>query len=260
MRLALIASCVVLVAVPAAVAAGERSAGPNPVPSRAAQQRAVAALLARETIVSCGGSHGNAVALTFDDGPGPYTAKIVDVLRKEHAHATFFVVGNRLQYWPKLARAESRVGAVGNHTWSHPALTSLPSWLVWLQLARTQVAVQDETGAKPELFRTPYALHSHRTDEISLHLGLVEVFWDVDANDDVPNAQPTRIVRAVERGLRPGAIVLLHDIHPWTLRALPRILSVIRHRHLRAVSVPELLALDPPAPGEACPYAPIGRD
>lgn len=259
MRLALIASCVV-VAAGAALAGSGRSTAPPPFPSVALQQQAVSALLARETIVSCGGGRGNAVALTFDDGPGLYTGRIVDVLRRAHAHATFFVVGNRLQYWPMLARAESRVGAVGNHTWSHPGLTSLPSWLVWLQLVRTQAAVEAETGAKPELFRTPYALHSRRTDEISLHLGLLEVFWDVDAHDDVPNAQPTRIVRAVERGLRPGAIVLLHDIHPWTLSALPRILSVIRHRHLRAVSVPELLAEDPPAPGQACPYAPVGRD
>jgi len=253
MRLVLLVAFV-LAAVPTAFAAGVR------FPSEGAQQRAVNALLARETIVSCGGPHGNAVALTFDDGPGPYTAKIVDVLRRAHAHATFFVVGNRLQYWPRLARAESRVGAVGNHTWSHPALTKLPSWLVWLQLARTQAAVEDATGEKPMLFRSPYALHSLRTDEVSLHLGLLEVFWDVDAGDDVPNAQPNLIVRAVERGLRPGAIVLLHDIHPWTLHALPRILSVIHHRHLRAVSVPELLALDSPASGQGCPYAPLGGD
>lgn len=253
MRLMLLAAFV-LAAVPAALAAGVR------FPSGTAQEQAVNALLKRETIVSCGGPRGNAVALTFDDGPGPYTAKIVDVLRKAHAHATFFVVGDRLQYWPKLARAESRVGAVGNHTWSHAALTKLPSWLVWLQLVRTQAAVWSETGTRPVLFRTPYALHSHRTDEISLHLGLLEVFWDVDAGDDVPDARPNRIVRAVERGLRPGAIVLLHDIHPWTLRALPRILSVIRHRHLRAVSVPELLAIDPPAPSQACPYAAAGKD
>src|SRR5581483_671566 len=183
MRLVLLVAFV-LAAVPTAFAAGVR------FPSEGAQQRAVNALLARETIVSCGGPHGNAVALTFDDGPGPYTAKIVDVLRRAHAHATFFVVGNRLQYWPRLARAESHVGAVGNHTWSHPTLTKLPSWLVCLQLALTQAAVLDQTAQMPVLFRTPYALHTRRTDLISLHLGLVEVFWDVDSGDDLPEARP----------------------------------------------------------------------
>ena len=57
-------------------------------------------------------------------------------------------------------------------------------------------------------------------------------------------------------GLRPGAIVLMHDIHPWTLRAMPQILREIRRRGLRAVSVPELLALDPPSAGQHCPFAP----
>jgi peptidoglycan-N-acetylglucosamine deacetylase len=260
MRRPPIAACAVLVALSATIAADARSSAPPSFPSAAAQRRAVDAMLRSETIVSCGGPRGNAVALTFDDGPGPYTAKIIDVLRKAHAHATFFVVGDRLQGWPKLARAESRIGAVGNHTWSHPVLPTLPSWLVWLQLVRTQAAVEASTGRKPVLFRTPYAAHTHRTDLVSLHLGLVEVFWDVDAGDDVPNPRPDRIVQAVERGLRPGAIVLMHDIHPWTLRALPRILSVIRHRHLRAVSVPELLALDPPLAGRGCPYAPLGKD
>ena len=76
----------------------------------------------------------------------------------------------------------------------------------------------------------------------------------------MPNARPATIVRTVERGLRPGAIVILHDIHPWTLVALPKILAAIAVRGLRAVSVPELLALDPPAPGQGCPYPATGRD
>ena len=63
-------------------------------------------------------------------------------------------------------------------------------------------------------------------------------------------------MRNVLAGLRPGAIVLMHDIHPWTLRALPRILRAIRLRGLRAVTVPELLALDAPAAHQGCPLAP----
>jgi peptidoglycan/xylan/chitin deacetylase (PgdA/CDA1 family) len=87
-----------------------------------------------------------------------------------------------------------------------------------------------------------------------LKLGLVEVFWNVDARDDVPHARVRAIVRNVERGLRPGSIILLHDLHPWTVRALPPILRAIRLRGLRAVSVQELLALDPPAAAQRCPY------
>ena len=86
-----------------------------------------------------------------------------------------------------------------------------------------------------------------RTDHVVRALGLVEVFWDVDARDDVPHARVRDIVRNVEQGLRPGAIVLMHDIHPWTLKALPLVLRAIHDRGLRAVSVSELLAIDPPA-------------
>jgi peptidoglycan/xylan/chitin deacetylase (PgdA/CDA1 family) len=254
MRL-LIVGLALLVVVPTALAALD---GPDRVrtyvPTLAEQHRAVANAYRRHAVVSCGGGRGDAVALTFDDGPGPYTAGVLRVLRRWGASGTFFVVGNRLQYWPKLARAEARLGSVGNHTWSHPRLTQISHWLVWLELMRTQYELRSEVGSKPVLFRTPYALHSPATDAVVRKLGLVEVFWDVDPRDDVRNARPADIVRAVERGLRPGAIIVLHDIHPWTLRALPDILAAISRRGLRAVSVPELLALDPPSPGQRCPY------
>jgi peptidoglycan/xylan/chitin deacetylase (PgdA/CDA1 family) len=251
----LIAVLVLLAAAPAAFGAFRDPAPYHPyVPRAWEQHRAIAQVLGRGESVSCGGGRGDAVALTFDDGPGPYTARVLDVLRRNGAHATFFLVGNRIRYWPELPREETQLGAVGNHTWSHPRLTLLPHWLVWLELMRTQYAIAQQVGWKPRLFRTPYALHSQPTDTVARRLGLLEVFWDVDARDDVPRARPAQIVRNVERGLRPGAIVILHDIHPWTLAALPKILAAIRERGLRAVSVPELLALDPPAPGQRCPY------
>jgi len=255
----LVAAVVVAAVLPAAVAAHEVPAGAGPTfPLEAQQRAAVARLLARGRPVYCGGSRGDAVALSFDDGPGPYTAQLLDVLREEGAHATFFLVGNRLGYWPWAAHEEARLGGVGNHTWTHPVLTRLPRWLVWLELLRTQYAVDTEVGWKPRLLRVPYGDHSASIDAVARKLGLLEVFWDVDARDDVPNARVNDVVRNVVRGLRPGAIVLMHDIHPWTVAALPRIIEVMRRRGLRPVSVSELLALDPPT-AERCPYAPVGR-
>jgi peptidoglycan/xylan/chitin deacetylase (PgdA/CDA1 family) len=229
-------------------------ASPPAFPTAAQQHRAVASLIRRGEPVYCGGPRGNVVALTFDDGPGPYTEQVLSELRSNGAHATFFLVGNRLRYWPQAPRDETRLGAVGNHTWSHPPLTKRRSWLVWLELLRTQYAIAQDVGRKPDLFRVPYALHTARVDAIARSMGLLEVFWDVDARDDVPNAKVSDVVRNVVRGLRPGAIVELHDMHPWTVAALPRILDAIAARGLRAVSVPELLALDPPAPHQGCPY------
>jgi peptidoglycan/xylan/chitin deacetylase (PgdA/CDA1 family) len=259
MKAALIAALVLLALTQAALAA-YRPPEPVlvPLPSAAEQSRAVAHALASGAPVYCGGPGGNAVALTFDDGPGPYTDQIVGELQAADAHATFFLVGNRLQYWPDAARAETQVGALGDHSWSHPMLPRLQPWLVWLEVMRTQYTLAQDVGRPPRLFRVPYAEHTKATDAIVRKLALLEVFWDVDARDDVPNAKVSAVVRNVVRGLRPGAIVIMHDIHPWTARALPQILDAIQARGLRAVSVPELLALDPPSGG--CPYAPVTGD
>jgi peptidoglycan/xylan/chitin deacetylase (PgdA/CDA1 family) len=257
-RLALVAVAVVLAVVPLASAS---RTGPEPyrrphVPLPWEQRRAVTHALERGVPLYCGARRSNAVALTFDDGPGQYTERFLAVLRDAGARATFFLVGNRLQYWPGLARQEAELGAVGNHTWSHPHLTQLPRWLAWLELARTQLAIAAATGHEPRLFRAPYEQRDPTVDGVARSLGLVEVFWSVASEDDQPRATARRVVRNVLAGLRPGAIVLMHDIHPWTLRALPQILRAIRLRGLRAVTVPELLALDAPGEHQGCPLAP----
>ncbi len=258
MRLALVLAALGLVAVPLALASrvGPESYRRPHVPLQLEQQRAVALARRRDEPIYCGARRSNAVALTFDDGPGEYSRRLVAILRAAGAHATFFVVGNRLQYWPGVVRDEETVGVVGNHSWSHAHLPELPRWLAWLELARTQYAVSQELGHAPTLFRAPYEEHDARLDATVATFGLVEVFWSVLSGDDQPKATARSVVRNVLAGLRPGAIVLMHDLHPWTVRAMPQILRAIRLRRLRAVTVPELLALDAPAAHQGCPLAP----
>src|SRR5436305_2850341 len=144
-----------LVAVPLALAS---RVGPEPyrrphVVLQWEQTRALNAALRRDEPIYCGGGHAGVVALTFDDGPGPYTERLLELLRRAGAHATFFVIGNRLQYWPDYPHAESHAGAVGNHTWSHARLTDLPTWLACADLLRTQYEAFQELGWEPRLFR-----------------------------------------------------------------------------------------------------------
>jgi peptidoglycan-N-acetylglucosamine deacetylase len=253
MRLALAVVCAALLAVPAALASPEGGAYRRPhVPLQWEQHRAVAQLARRGAPVFCGAGRSNAVALTFDDGPGPYTAQLLATLREARAHATFFVVGNRIRYWPEELRAATDVGTIGNHSFSHARLTEVPHWVAWLELMRTQADARAVLGWKPRLFRAPYERHDPAVDSIVRRMGLLEVFWSVDARDWAPGASVRSVVRNVVAGLRPGAIVLLHDTHPWTVAALPVILREIRLRGLRAVSVPELLALDAPRPWTHC--------
>jgi peptidoglycan-N-acetylglucosamine deacetylase len=81
----------------------------------------------------------------------------------------------------------------------------------------------------------------------------------VDSLDSRPGANARSVVRNVLAGLRPGAVVLLHEIYPWTVAALPRILRALRHRGLTPVTIPELVALDPPSHAELVPLRPSGR-
>lgn len=257
MRVALCLVISALVTVPVALAS---RVGPEPyrrphVVLQWEQTRALNAAARRGEAISCGGGKANVVALTFDDGPGRYTAQLLELLRRANAHATFFVVGSQLRWWRGMAREESRLGAVGNHTWSHPRLTGLPSWLAWAELLRTQYEASRELGWKPRLFRPPYELRNAQTDSVVHRLGLVQVLWSATSGDDRKRPTTRSVARNVIRGLRPGAIVLMHDIHPWTLAAMPAILKAIEARGLRAVSVPELLVLDPPAPNQRCSFA-----
>ena len=218
------------------------------------------ALARDETPLYCGGRHGGYVALTFDDGPSPHTPRVLRLLRRWRARATFFVVGSRATAWPGLVRAEARRGAVGNHTWTHPRLASLDRRDVIQQLLRTQAAIVRATGGvRPLLFRPPYGVGTLAETAAVHALGLVDVRWSVDSLDSRPGASAGSVVRNVTAGLRPGAIVLLHDIHPWTVAALPRILRALRARGLTPVTIPELVALDPPSHAELVPVRPSGR-
>jgi peptidoglycan-N-acetylglucosamine deacetylase len=248
-------------AIVVALALALPGAGRTGLPSPEGGRRSTLQALARSGLpLWCGGRHGRYVALTFDDGPGPYTPRLLRILARAGARATFFVIGSRVPVWPSSVRAEMRRGAVGNHTWSHPRLASLGRRAVVRELLRTQAAVvRAADGTRPLLFRPPYGVGTP-AEAVAVHsLGLVDVRWSVDSRDAFPGATPASIVRTVAAGLIPGAIVLLHDNHPATLAALPRILRIVRRRHLTPVTVPELVALDPPSHAQLVPVRPSGR-
>ncbi len=211
------------------------------------QERAITRLEGLGLPVFCGAAHGNEVALTFDDGPGSSTALILATLRRYHAPATFFLVGNRIRYWPRLPAAEATIGAVADHTWSHADLGHLPRRAATVEIDRARVSIASAANTDVRLFRTPYGRDPRWLGHALAARAMLEIRWSVDSNDYVPGTTATAIVRRVARALHPGGIVLLHDLHAVTARALPRLLDLLRARHLRAVTVPELLRSDPPS-------------
>jgi peptidoglycan-N-acetylglucosamine deacetylase len=238
------------------VSAGSVRASPlrRPVGSRllsptalaAAQRRAVERLAALRLPVFCGGGRLPNVALTFDDGPSPYTSSLLRLLRHRGAGATFFLVGNRLADWPDAAASEARFGSVGDHTWSHPRLPGLRYDSAAWEIIAGRRAIEAASGHVVLLFRPPYGLSTPRLDRLVGRLGMLDVRWTVDAGDSLPGATARSVVRSVEGTVAPGSIVLLHDIHPWTLVAVRRLLPWFKRHGLQLVSVPELLRLDPP--------------
>jgi len=188
------------------------------------------------------------IALTFDDGPGPYTAELLDDLARHSAHATFFVLGQHVAADPDIVRAEVAAGhEVGNHSWSHPQLTKLTSTAVARQLSRTDDAIDQATGGTPTLFRPPYGLVN---DAVRREGGRPVVLWDRDTEDwKVRDAD--KVATNVVETARPGDIVLMHDIHPTTVQAVPRILDELAARGFHFVTVSDLLAGTTLEPGRS---------
>ena len=208
-------------------------------------------LVWKGTPVFCGGDSRRLVALTFDDGPGPWTLPLVAALRHAQTPATFFLVGNRIPFWPTGARAAALAGTLGNHTWSHPHLRRLKPRGVQHQLQTTQMQILETTRQLPAVFRPPYEESTRRIDRIAQTLGLVDVRWSVDSGDRT-GARPAAIVRNVLAAVRPGSIVLLHDAHPWNPGVVRAIVRGLHARRLRAVTLPTLFELDPPTTRGRC--------
>lgn len=217
------------------------------LPSVAEQRQAVRRLVRLGLPILCsGGRKGRYIALTFDDGPGEYTELAMKILRKRHMRATFFIVGSRVASYPSLPAREAALGAVADHTWTHPYLPGLGTAEIYRQISSTRDTLRRVTHTDVLLFRPPYGGHDRRVDKIVSSLGLLNVLWSVDSGDST-GSDVEGVYRNVLRGLKPGAIILFHENRATTIKSLIRyVLPEVQRRKLKPVSVPELLALDPP--------------
>jgi peptidoglycan/xylan/chitin deacetylase (PgdA/CDA1 family) len=229
----------------AAGSGGSRSAA-SPSSSGSAESSEVRALIAMGRPIYCGGNRGREVALTFDDGPGVYTRLVLAKLRKHGVGATFFIVGRNIPLLPGATAQERALGAVGDHTFTHPLLTSLSPGAAEQEIVSTQQDLARSSGGPVFLFRPPYGGRDGQIDSIARAHGLLEIMWTVDSRDSL-GANYAQIEANVIGGLRPGAIILMHENHGQTVRALLSIFAALQRKHLRAVGVPQLLTDDPPS-------------
>lgn len=194
----------------------------------------------------------NLCALTFDDGPSRHTGHLLDMLRDYGIPATFFLLGSHAQRNPAMVRRMVEEGhEVGNHSWSHPNLRTLPPELQEEEIRATDAALR-ALGASPAYLRPPYGAFDAHTLEIAQSLGLDVMLWSLDSNDwkrlpaDYAKLRSTRGTQYENGELR--GIFLFHDTHKGTVEDLPRIIANLRAGGCRRfVTVSDYLAgaLDP---------------
>lgn len=212
--------------------------GGSPHALRVVRPRLIGCRRRGRAVVHGGPRGGRRVALTFDDGPGPSTPKVLRALRRAHVHATFFQLGKEVRGHRRLERRMLAAGhTLADHSYSHPHLPSRA------QLAGTRSLIRRYTGFDTCLFRPPYGDVNRRLVHDSVSLGMTAVVWNDDPQDwRTPGT--ASIVRTELSEMRPGAIVIMHDgggPRGQTAAAIPRIVHRLRRRGYRFVTVDQLL-------------------
>jgi peptidoglycan/xylan/chitin deacetylase (PgdA/CDA1 family) len=219
-----------------------------------------------KTLVS-GPKNVRVVALTYDDGPNPpYTDQILAVLREEHVHATFFVVGRAVAAYPRVVHREAASGnAIGNHTWSHGHLLLYDGSGLRRTLERTDQAIFAATGIHTRIMRPPFGARDWLVLDEVRKLGYTPVMWSVPLANDWEYPPAHVIAARVLRYAGDGAIIDLHDGNQGIVcartRAAPRlcdrsadveatrlIVETLKRQGYRFVTIPELLHLQLHAP------------
>jgi len=198
---------------------------------------------------------GRRVALTFDDGPSPeWTPRIARILRRARVPATFFVIGSQVARHPGIVRALHRDGfELGNHTFTHADLSTLPGWLASEQVSLTESALAGAVGIRPRLLRPPYSAtpgavtpqQERALAGVARRGGYVVALADYDARDWSAPGVASIVAAATPPG-RAGGIVLMHDgggNRSETVRALPQLIARVRARGFRFATVSDLAGL-----------------
>lgn len=179
------------------------------------------------------------ITLTFDDGPDDVTVAIAQYLARQGIPATFFLIGSRVAKRPDVVRELAGLGfELGNHSMTHPDLRKLPMEKMKSEVDECSRLIGDITGKRPRFFRPPYGSFNSQVVDEAWRQGMTTVLWTVDALDwTEPGADVT--VQRVMAQVRPGSVVLLHSNHIQTAEALPEIVSQLRAKGYRFVSLEE---------------------
>ena len=217
--------------------------------------RTVAGVVAAGAVLVIGGLTGHVtradslscavvkcVALTFDDGPGPFDERLLQILKDNDAKATFFLIGNKVAANPAGAKRIADAGMeIGSHTWEHPNMATIPTDDIAGQFSKANDAIAAATGRTPTLYRPAGGLSTETVRQTAAQFGLAEILWDVIpfdwANDS--NTAATRYMLMTY--IKPGSVVLFHDTYSSTVDLVYQFIPVLKANGYRLVTVSELI-------------------
>lgn len=196
----------------------------------------------RKVPIYCVKTEEKKVAISFDAAWGAdKTRKIMNELEKHDCNATFFLVGFWIDKYEDIVKEiDSRGFEIGSHSNTHPDLTKLTRDKIALELSTTNQKLENITGKKVNVFRSPFGAYNNTSIEEAEKLGLTTVQWDVDSLDWKGISAQT-ICSNVLPKVKPGSIILCHNNSDHIVEALPTLLTTLKSRGYSVVSVSELI-------------------
>ena len=209
------------------------------------------------TLLASKPKHYKYIALTFDDGPyGTSTQEILDILKKENASATFFLIGKNVEKYPDLTRKIVANGnVIGNHSYDHSKyLAYMSAEAFQKNIEQAEQAIFISTGLKPKLFRPPYGSSSQSMLTSLATNGYVDVMWNIDPRDwDYKNSPKSLVFEKIVDNAKQNAIIIMHDGRDTkinyprenTIEALPEIIEKLRSEGYAFVTIDQILKEKP---------------
>lgn len=177
------------------------------------------------------------IALTFDDGPGPYTEKLLDCLEENNVKATFYMLGQNVEKYPDIVKRMKDLGMeLANHTYDHKDLTKLTEDQISEEINKTSSLIQDAAGELPDTLRPPGGSYNTQVQELA---GMPIVKWSIDTKDWKTKSED-QTYQCVMDNAEDGSIVLMHDIHEWSVDAAIRLIPDLLEEGYKLVTVQEL--------------------
>ena len=177
------------------------------------------------------------IALTFDDGPGQYTEELLNCLEENNAKATFFMLGQNAEQYPDTVKRMKEMGMeLANHTYDHQILTNLSSGQVTEEIEKTSSIIEKAAGAAPTAMRPPGGAYNETVQSVS---GFPIIMWSVDTKDWKTKSED-QTYQCVMDNAQDGSVVLMHDIHEWSVKAAIRMIPDLTAQGFKLVTVEEL--------------------